>query len=237
MASTRPSVSVVDSLDTGTLFREEADRCRRRRRCSPTPRCSTSRSTTATGSRSRRGHRQGPHRVPSTLRSRAGCGRPGSRHGRRHHPLDSGRAPDGRRRTDRRPAGDATAEIGYPIVRDMDTFCYERQSSGSMEVGSYAHRPIFHHPDDIPSNDESPLSPTEMPLTMDDFDPQMEAGDRADGHARRRRDQVRHQRTAVADPRRHAVPRRDRRRCATCGRRPRCGSRRVPAWPKSSPNG
>ncbi|MCP4222091.1 MAG: FAD-dependent oxidoreductase [Actinomycetia bacterium] len=65
-------------------------------------------------------------------------------------------------------------EIGYPIVRDMDTFCYERQSSGSMEVGSYAHRPIFHRPDEIPSNEEAALSPTEMPFTDDDFDPQME---------------------------------------------------------------
>jgi glycine cleavage system aminomethyltransferase T/glycine/D-amino acid oxidase-like deaminating enzyme len=65
-------------------------------------------------------------------------------------------------------------EIGYPIVRDMDTFCYERQSAGSMEVGSYAHRPIFHHPDEIPSNDEAALSPTEMPFTPDDFDDQME---------------------------------------------------------------
>jgi glycine cleavage system aminomethyltransferase T/glycine/D-amino acid oxidase-like deaminating enzyme len=65
-------------------------------------------------------------------------------------------------------------EIGYPIVRDMDTFCYERQSSGSMEVGSYAHRPILHHPDDIPSNEEAALSPTEMPFTADDFDQQME---------------------------------------------------------------
>ncbi len=65
-------------------------------------------------------------------------------------------------------------EIGYPIVRDMDTFCYERQSAGSMEVGSYAHRPIFHHPDDIPSNDEAALTPTEMPFTPDDFDQQME---------------------------------------------------------------
>ena len=65
-------------------------------------------------------------------------------------------------------------EIAYPIVRDMDTFCYERQSAGSMEVGSYAHRPIFHHPDDIPSNEEAALSPTEMPFTPDDFDPQME---------------------------------------------------------------
>lgn len=69
---------------------------------------------------------------------------------------------------------ESNAELAYPIIRDMDTFCYERQSSGSMEVGSYAHRPIFHHPDEIPSNDESPLTPTELPLTMDDFDPQME---------------------------------------------------------------
>ena len=65
-------------------------------------------------------------------------------------------------------------EIGYPIVRDMDTFCYERQSSGSMEVGSYAHRPIFHRPDDIPSNEEAALSPTELPFTEDDFDQQLE---------------------------------------------------------------
>ena len=65
-------------------------------------------------------------------------------------------------------------EIGYPIVRDMDTFCYERQSAGSMEVGSYAHRPILHHPDEIPSNEEAALSPTEMPFTADDFDQQME---------------------------------------------------------------
>jgi len=65
-------------------------------------------------------------------------------------------------------------EIAYPIVRDMDTFCYERQSGGSMEVGSYAHRPIFHHPDTIPSIEESRLSPTELPLTQDDFDPQLE---------------------------------------------------------------
>ncbi|MBT3247462.1 MAG: FAD-dependent oxidoreductase [Actinobacteria bacterium] len=65
-------------------------------------------------------------------------------------------------------------EIGYPIVRDMDTFCYERQSSGSMEVGSYGHRAILHHPDEIPSNQEAALSPTEMPFTPDDFDDQME---------------------------------------------------------------
>ncbi|MDH3308560.1 MAG: FAD-dependent oxidoreductase, partial [Acidimicrobiia bacterium] len=65
-------------------------------------------------------------------------------------------------------------EIGYPIVRDMDTFMYERQTAGSIEVGSYAHRPIFHRADDIPSIAESRLSPTELPLTQDDFDPQLE---------------------------------------------------------------
>ncbi len=65
-------------------------------------------------------------------------------------------------------------EIGYPIVRDMDTFMYERQTAGSMEVGSYAHRPIFHRPDEIPSIDEAALSPTEMPFTEEDFDAQLE---------------------------------------------------------------
>ncbi len=65
-------------------------------------------------------------------------------------------------------------EISYPIVRDMDTFCYERQHGSDMEVGSYAHRPILMDPDDIPSIDQAKLSPTELPFTEDDFDPQLE---------------------------------------------------------------
>ena len=68
-------------------------------------------------------------------------------------------------------------EIGYPIVRDMDVYMYERQSHEAMEVGSYAHRPILVRPDDIPSLAEAERSPTEMPLTGDDFAPQL-------GHAR-----------------------------------------------------
>jgi glycine cleavage system aminomethyltransferase T/glycine/D-amino acid oxidase-like deaminating enzyme len=64
-------------------------------------------------------------------------------------------------------------EIAFPIVRDMDTNMYERQSGADMEVGSYAHRAILHEPDDIPSNDEAQLSPTQLPFTEDDFDPQM----------------------------------------------------------------
>jgi glycine cleavage system aminomethyltransferase T/glycine/D-amino acid oxidase-like deaminating enzyme len=65
-------------------------------------------------------------------------------------------------------------EIGYPIVRDVDENMYERQHGGDMEVGSYAHRPIIVPPDDIPSIEEAVLSPTEMPFTAEDFDPQLE---------------------------------------------------------------
>lgn len=69
---------------------------------------------------------------------------------------------------------DAPGEISFPIVRDMDTFCYERQHGGDMEVGSYAHRPILMRAEDIPSIAESKLSPTELPFTEEDFDPQLE---------------------------------------------------------------
>ncbi|HEY3184773.1 MAG TPA: FAD-dependent oxidoreductase, partial [Gaiellaceae bacterium] len=65
-------------------------------------------------------------------------------------------------------------EISYPIVRDVDTNMYERQNGSDMEVGSYAHRPILMEPDDIPSIEESALSPTELPFTSEDFDPQLE---------------------------------------------------------------
>ena len=68
---------------------------------------------------------------------------------------------------------DTPGEISYPIVRDVDTNMYERQHGGDMEVGSYAHRPIIVAPDDIPSIEEAALSPTEMPFTQDDFDPQL----------------------------------------------------------------
>ena len=65
-------------------------------------------------------------------------------------------------------------EIAYPIVRDMDALMYERQSGADLEIGSYAHRPILHEPDEIPSIEEAALSPTQLPFTEDDFDPQME---------------------------------------------------------------
>src|SRR3954453_1124489 len=65
-------------------------------------------------------------------------------------------------------------EISFPIIRDMDTFCYERPHGADMEGGSYAHRAILHEPEDIPTIEQAKLSPTEMPFTSDDFDPQLE---------------------------------------------------------------
>ena len=69
---------------------------------------------------------------------------------------------------------DTVGEITYPIVRDMDTNCYERQHGSDMEVGSYAHRAILMDADEIPSIAESTLSPTELPFTQEDFELQME---------------------------------------------------------------
>ncbi|HEX4034821.1 MAG TPA: FAD-dependent oxidoreductase [Solirubrobacteraceae bacterium] len=64
--------------------------------------------------------------------------------------------------------------VEFPIVRDMDTNMYERQEGGSLEIGSYAHRPILHEVDEIPSIEASALSPTELPFTQADFEPQLE---------------------------------------------------------------
>jgi glycine cleavage system aminomethyltransferase T/glycine/D-amino acid oxidase-like deaminating enzyme len=69
---------------------------------------------------------------------------------------------------------DAKGMIEFPIVRDMDTNMYERQEGTGLEIGSYAHRPIMLDSDEIPSIEESALTPTELPFTQDDFDPQME---------------------------------------------------------------
>jgi glycine/D-amino acid oxidase-like deaminating enzyme len=69
---------------------------------------------------------------------------------------------------------DARSHIEYPIVRDMDTNMYERQDGSGLEIGSYAHRPILHDPEEIPSVEEAALSPTEFPFTQADFEQQME---------------------------------------------------------------
>src|SRR5438477_386828 len=82
-----------------------------------------------------------------------------------HQMIDIGTAPR---------FANTTKLIEYPIVRDMDTNMYERQEGTGLEIGSYAHRPIMLDADDIPSIEESALTPTELPFTQEDFDPQME---------------------------------------------------------------
>ncbi len=69
---------------------------------------------------------------------------------------------------------EAKGMIEFPIVRDMDENMYERQEGTGLEIGSYAHRPIVVAPADIPSIDEAALTPTELPFTHDDFEPQLE---------------------------------------------------------------
>jgi glycine cleavage system aminomethyltransferase T len=64
--------------------------------------------------------------------------------------------------------------VDYPIVRDVDTNMYERQDGQGLEVGSYAHRPILYEPEEIPSIEEAALTPTELPFTQADFEPQLE---------------------------------------------------------------
>jgi len=69
---------------------------------------------------------------------------------------------------------DSKGDIEWPIVRDMDTFMYERQHGTGLEIGSYAHRAILYSPDELPSNAAAALSPTEFPFTQEDFDLQDE---------------------------------------------------------------
>ncbi|MGB2874338.1 MAG: FAD-dependent oxidoreductase [Gaiellaceae bacterium] len=69
---------------------------------------------------------------------------------------------------------DTVGEIGYPIVRDVDTNMYERQHGSELEIGSYAHRAILVEPDKIPSVEAAALSPTELPFTQEDFELQLE---------------------------------------------------------------
>ncbi len=67
-----------------------------------------------------------------------------------------------------------TAEIAFPIVRDMDAGMYERQRFDRLEIGSYAHRPLLHDPEDLLPVGEADPSPTELPFTEEDFAQQLE---------------------------------------------------------------
>ncbi len=169
-----PTVGVVDSLRAGTLMREEAQRLGALQVLA---------GTEVLGIETAPGGRAG--RRVSTVRTTKGdidtevcvicCGVWSPRIARMagaripltpivHQMISVGPVP---------LFADTAGEIEYPIVRDVDTNMYERQHGGDMEVGSYAHRPIIVGADDIPSIAEAVLSPTEMPFTQEDFDPQL----------------------------------------------------------------
>jgi glycine cleavage system aminomethyltransferase T/glycine/D-amino acid oxidase-like deaminating enzyme len=65
--------------------------------------------------------------------------------------------------------------VSFPLVRDMDAKMYERQRGADLEIGSYAHRPILHRPEEIPSvGAPGQQSPTRFPFTDEDFAPQLQ---------------------------------------------------------------
>jgi glycine cleavage system aminomethyltransferase T/glycine/D-amino acid oxidase-like deaminating enzyme len=68
----------------------------------------------------------------------------------------------------------ATTEIAFPIVRDMDAGMYERQRFDRLEIGSYAHRPLLHDPEELLPVGEADPSPTELPFTEEDFAEQLD---------------------------------------------------------------
>ena len=157
-----PGAGVVDSLRAGTLMRERAvaggdegvgqhrgARDRRRERPRATGRAPTAATSTPTcvviacGVWSPLIAQMAGASIPLTPMV--------------HQMIDIGPAPR---------FADTTGMIEYPIVRDMDVNMYERQEGTGLEIGSYAHRPIVVDPRDIPSIEESALTPTELPFTQ-----------------------------------------------------------------------
>ena len=165
-----PSVGVVDSLRAGTLMREEAMAAGA---LTVVPNVEVTGMDVVDGAlragpdrpgRHRLRHRRGRlRRLEPHLAAMAGASIPLTP--AVHQMISVGPIPQ---------LAELEGEISFPIIRDMDSLCYERQHGADMEVGSYAHRAILHDPEEIPSIDRAKLSPTEMPFTADDFDPQLE---------------------------------------------------------------
>ena len=165
-----PGVSVVDSLRAGTLMREDAQ---------ARGALTIAASTEVTGIDVEHGRIRRVHTDKGTIEAEAVfvcCGVWSPRIARMagasipltpavHQMISVGPIP---------LFEETPGEIAYPIVRDVDTNMYERQNGSDMEVGSYAHRPILMDADEIPPIEESALSPTELPFTSEDFDPQLE---------------------------------------------------------------
>ena len=69
----------------------------------------------------------------------------------------------------------STGQIDWPLLRDQDRAMYVRQEYHGWEIGSYMHPSIITDATDIPSAQDSLLSPTMMPFTEQHFGPAMEA--------------------------------------------------------------
>jgi glycine cleavage system aminomethyltransferase T/glycine/D-amino acid oxidase-like deaminating enzyme len=169
-----PSVGVVDSLRAGTIMRESALEAGALTTVPNVEVLGLDTEDTPTGRRIRRVRTSGGDIEADTVVIACGVWSPkiGDMAGISipltpavHQMISVGPCPQ---------LAEQEGEISFPIVRDMDSFCYERQHGADMEVGSYAHRAILHEPEEIPSIEQAKLSPTEMPFTSDDFDPQLE---------------------------------------------------------------
>ena len=71
----------------------------------------------------------------------------------------------------------ADAKSRHRVSRSCATWtrtCTSARTAAGLEIGSYAHRPILHDPEEIPSVEEAALSPTEFPFTQADFELQIE---------------------------------------------------------------
>jgi glycine cleavage system aminomethyltransferase T/glycine/D-amino acid oxidase-like deaminating enzyme len=165
-----PGVGIVDSLQAGTLMRQAAQEMGA---------LTVAASVEVTGIDVEEGRVRRIHTDAGTIETEAiviACGVWSPRIARMagasipltpavHQMMDIGPVP---------MFANAKSEVDFPIVRDMDTNMYERQHGNGFEIGSYAHRAILMDADDIPSIAASALSPTMLPFTKEDFDPQLE---------------------------------------------------------------
>ena len=133
-----------------------------------------------------------------------------------------------------------TKEVGYPIVRDMDTNMYERQH------GTRLRGRLVRPPGDPHGRRRHPVDRGVRPVADDaavhagGLRPAARGRPRAlPGDRRRRvgRGEAGDQRAAVADAGRQPDHRRDARGQGPLVRRPRSGSRRRPGSPRPSPSG
>ena len=95
-------------------------------------------------------------------------------HGGRLDPAHPGGSPDDRHRPGAALRRTRRAPSSTRSCATWTRTCTSARTAAGSRSGSYAHRPILHDPDEIPSVEEAALSPTEYPFTEDDFVEQMQ---------------------------------------------------------------